>query len=160
MGHMRRNLQKWYAHSKNNCTDWVQKCQHHPSLLYQNIQFCSVLMAAKIQNDCYKIGIQFKVEYADAKENSKKFVIISPPWNCTILFFFHFATQSFMKWYFTQLTVTLLNCRKVWSNLSYISSVFCTIFCKRVHCDGSTSGFVTSAIITVNKFAKNSAIND
>ena len=27
-------------------------------------------MAAKIQNDCYKIGIQFKVEYADAKENS------------------------------------------------------------------------------------------
>ena len=36
-------------------------------------------MAAKIQNDCYKIGIQFKVEYADAKENSKKFVIISPP---------------------------------------------------------------------------------
>ena len=86
-----RHLQKWYAHFKNNCTDWVQKCQHHPSLLYQNIQFCSVLMAAKIQNDCYKIGIQFKVEYADAKENSKKFVIISPPWNCTILCFFSFC---------------------------------------------------------------------
>ena len=64
-----------------------------------------------------------------------------------------------LKWYFTQLTVTLLNCRKVWSNLSHISSVFCTIFCKRVHCDGSTSGFATSATITVNKFAKNSAKN-
>ena len=63
------------------------------------------------------------------------------------------------KWYFTQLTVTLLNCRKVWSNLSHISSVFCTIFCKRVHCDGSTSGFATSATITVNEFAKNSAKN-
>ena len=44
-------------------------------------------MAAKIQNDCSKIGIQFKVEYADAKENSKKFVIILPPRNFTILFF-------------------------------------------------------------------------
>ena len=63
------------------------------------------------------------------------------------------------NWYFTQLTVTLLNCRKVWSNLSHISSVFCTIFCKRVHCDGSTSGFATSATITVNEFAKNSAKN-
>ena len=46
-----------------------------------------------------------------------------------------------MKWYFTQLTVTLLNCRKVWSNLSHISSRFSTIFCKWNHCDGSTSGF-------------------
>ena len=63
------------------------------------------------------------------------------------------------QWYFTQLTVTLLNCIKVWSNLSHISSVFCTIFCKRVHCDGSTSGFATSATITVNEFAKNSAKN-
>ena len=35
-----------------------------------------------------------------------------------------------LKWYFTQLTVTLLNCRKVWSNLSHISSRFSTIFCK------------------------------
>ena len=37
---------------------------------------------------------------------------------------------SKMFWYFTQLTVTLLNCRKVWSNLSHISSRFSTIFCK------------------------------
>ena len=63
------------------------------------------------------------------------------------------------KWYFTQLTVTLLNCRKVWSNLSHISSRLCTIFCKWNHCDGSTSGFATSATITVNEFAKNSAKN-
>ena len=48
---------------------------------------------------------------------------------------------SGLKWYFTQLTVTLLNCRKVWSNLSHISSRFSTIFCKWNHCDGSTSGF-------------------
>ena len=50
-------------------------------------------MAAKIQNDFYKIGIQFKIDYADAKENSKKFVIILPPRNFTILF----STQSFIK---------------------------------------------------------------
>ena len=68
-------------------------------------------------------------------------------------------TFSIMQWYFTQLTVTLLNYRKVWNNLSHISSVFCTTFCKRVHCDGSTSGFATSATITVNEFAKNSAKN-
>ena len=50
-------------------------------------------------------------------------------------------TFSIMQWYFTQLTVTLLNCRKVWCNLSHISSRFSTIFCKWNHCDGSTSGF-------------------
>ena len=74
-------------------------------------------------------------------------------------FLVHTNRKYLSKWYFTQLTVTLLNCRKVWSNLSHISSVFCTIFCKRVHCDGSTSGFATSATITVNEFAKNSAKN-
>ena len=41
----------------------------------------------------------------------------------------------------------------------HISSVFCTIFCKFVHCDGSTRGKATRATITVNSFAKNSAKN-
>ena len=61
------------------------------------------------------------------------------------------------KWYFTTPTVTLLNCSKFWSSVSHISSDFCTIFCKWVHCGGSTSGFATSATCTVVEFAKNSA---
>ena len=57
-----------------------------------------------------------------------------------------------VRWNRVRRGVAVPNCRKVWSNLSHISSVFCTIFCKRVH-------FATSATITVNEFAKNSSKN-
>ena len=65
-----------------------------------------------------------------------------------------------MKWYFTTPTVTLLNYSKFWSNLSHISSLFCTIFCKRVHCGGARVALATSATPTVNEFAKKMCKND
>ena len=62
-----------------------------------------------------------------------------------------------MIWYFTQLTVTLLNCRKVWSNLSHISSRFSTIFANETTVMVARVALATSATITVVEFAKNSA---
>ena len=83
---------------------------------------------------------QKQLVWVDSRLSSKGYDTI----HMTKWVFFKVTKENekwFSYWYFTQLTVTLLNCRKVWSNLSHISSRLCTIFCKWNHCDGSTSGF-------------------
>ena len=61
------------------------------------------------------------------------------------------------QWYFTQLTVTLLNCRKVWSNLSHISSLLALFFSNEITVMVARVALATSTTITVVEFAKNSA---